>query len=140
MASPPCPEFPGSFRFEFDAVNRILLLRLKGRMTEETLREIYTVGGRYWTATMPNAAIVDCSSVTETTISSDHIRGLARRKPMPGTEGRPRIVVAPTTLQYGLARMFQLGSEHERPLIVVHTMDEALAELGIQSPHFEPLE
>jgi hypothetical protein len=29
MASQPCPEFPGSFRFEFDGVNRILLLRLK---------------------------------------------------------------------------------------------------------------
>jgi len=66
MASQPCPEFPGSFRFEFDGVNRILLLRLKGRMTEEILREIYTEGGRYWTATMPNAAIVDCSPVTET--------------------------------------------------------------------------
>jgi len=31
--------------------------------------------------------------------------------------------------------------ESKRPLLeVVRTMDEALAALGIQSPHFEPLE
>jgi hypothetical protein len=59
---------------------------------------------------------------------------------MPDTVGRLRIIVAPTTLQYGLARMFQLVGEAERPMIVVHTMDEALAELGVQSPHFEPLQ
>lgn len=137
MASQPRPEIPGDFRFDFDGVNEILLLRLEGRVTEEILREIYIVGGKYWTATMPKAAIVDCSSVTATAISSDRIRELARRKPMPDTVGRPRIIVAPTTLQYGLARMFQLVSE--RPITVVHTMDEALAELGVQSPHFEPL-
>lgn len=56
---------------------------------------------------------------------------------MPGPVGWLRIIVAPTTLQYGLARMFQLGSKHTRPLTVVQTMDEALAELGMQSPHFE---
>jgi len=140
MALQSRPDMPGGFRFDFDGVNKILLLRLEGRVTEETLRDIYITGGKYWTATMPRAAIVDCSSVTGTAISSDRIRELARREPMPDTVGRLRIIVAPTTLQYGLARMFQLVGEAERPMIVVHTMDEALAELGVQSPHFEPLQ
>jgi hypothetical protein len=140
VASPPRSDIPGSFRFDFDEVNRILLLRLEGRITEEMLREIYMVGKTHWTATMPNAAIVDCSSVTQTTISSDRIRELARTKPMQESVGRPRVIVAPTTHQYGLARMFQLVTSEERPFTVVRTMDEALAELGVRSPHFEPLQ
>lgn len=54
---------------------------------------------------------------------------------------RPRIIVAPTTIGFGLARMFQILGESTRPLLtVVRTVDEALAALGVQSPHFEPLE
>lgn len=100
---------------------------------------MYIVGERYWTATQPTAVIVDCSSVTQT-VSSEHIRGLARTKPMPESIGRLRIIVAPTTVQYGLARMFEIVSVDERPLTVVHTIDEALAILGVKSPDFEPLE
>jgi hypothetical protein len=49
-------------------------------------------------------------------------------------------IVAPTDFGFGLARKFQMEGEHTRPLLeVVHTMDEALAALGIRSPHFEPL-
>jgi hypothetical protein len=37
--------------------------------------------------------------------------------------------------------MFQITGEATRPLLkVVRTMDEALADLGVQPPHFEPLE
>jgi len=54
---------------------------------------------------------------------------------------RPRIVIAPTAVGFGLSRMFQIVGESKRPLLeVVRTMDEALAALGIQSPQFEPLE
>jgi hypothetical protein len=36
--------------------------------------------------------------------------------------------------------MFQMEGEHTRPLLeVVRAMDDVLAVLGIQSPHFEPL-
>ena len=54
---------------------------------------------------------------------------------------RPRFIVASKALVFGLARMFQIMGEHSRPLLkVVRTMDEALAALGVQSLHFEPLE
>ena len=59
---------------------------------------------------------------------------------MAETVDRPRVIVAPTAHQYGLARMFQLVTSEERRLTVVHTMDEALAELDVQFPHFEPLQ
>ena len=60
---------------------------------------------------------------------------------MPNATTRRRIMVVPATFGFGLARMFQLMGERTRPLLkVVHTLDEALAALGIQSPHFEPLD
>jgi hypothetical protein len=52
-----------------------------------------------------------------------------------------RFVVGPQTHAFGLFRMFPITGEHTRPLLtVVHTMDEALAELGVQPPQFEPLQ
>ena len=53
----------------------------------------------------------------------------------------PIVIVAPATAAFGLSRVFQFLGEPKRPqLQVVHTMEEAFAALGIQSPHFEPLE
>lgn len=67
-----------------------------------------------------------------------------QRQPMPAqasADRRPRVVVAPQKHAFGLFRMFQIAGEDTRPLLqVVHTMDEAFAALGVQSPHFEPLE
>ena len=60
---------------------------------------------------------------------------------MPNATRRPRIMVAPATVGFGLARMFQLMGERTRPLLkVVCTLDEALAALGVKSPRFERLE
>lgn len=59
----------------------------------------------------------------------------------PDAERRPRVLVIPSTAAFGLGRMFQIVGEPTRPLLsVVHTMDEALAAVGIQYPNFEPLE
>jgi hypothetical protein len=53
----------------------------------------------------------------------------------------PRIAVAPAISNFGLARMFQIVGEEKRlGLQVVHTIEEAFEILGVQSPHFEPLE
>lgn len=51
------------------------------------------------------------------------------------------MIVAPNTHVFDLARMFQILAERTRPaLSVVHTLDEAFAELDVQSPHFEALD
>ena len=86
--------------------------------------------------------IVDFSSVTEFSLSSDLIIQLARQEPcMPDGTTRPRVIVAPKAHIFGLARMFQILVENTRPAqSVVRTMDEALAELDVQSPRFEPLQ
>jgi hypothetical protein len=130
------------YRLEFDPANTILRMRIEGRLTDESLAEVYQTGLEHWAATDASAFIWDFSFVTEFAISTSFMREMANQEPaMPDTTRRPCIVVVPTTIGFGLARMFQIAGETKRPLLeVVHTMDEALAALGIQSPHFGPLE
>jgi hypothetical protein len=131
-----------AFRFEFDSANKVLVGRFEGRLTNESLPEFLRAIRDYSTTTDARAGIADYSSVTEFTVSSDFIRYLATQEPaMPDATRRPRVVVFPGTAGFGIGRMFQIVAEPNNPLLrVVRTMDEALAELGVQSPHFEPLE
>ncbi len=81
------------------------------------------------------------SSITEFTVSSEFIRHIATLEPaMPNATTRPRFLVIPKTVGYGLGRMFGLVAQQKNPLLqVVHTLDEALAALRVQSAIFEPL-
>lgn len=128
-------------QFEFDPVNKILLARFEGRLTDESLAKFYRTGLKHWAVTDARAVISDYSSA-EWAVTAGFLRELANEEPaVTDPAKRPRIVVASTTVGFGLARMFQIVGERKRPLLkVVRTLDEAFAELGIQSPHFEPLE
>jgi hypothetical protein len=129
-------------QFEFDAENRILLGRFEGRITDEVLIEIYESIRKYSIATDARAGIWDFSSVTDFAAGSDTIRSLARQEPaMPDATNRPRFIVAPAGHLFGISRMFQIAGEQKRPqLTVVRTIEEAFAALGVESPHFEPLD
>jgi hypothetical protein len=129
-------------RFEFDSTNKILLARVEGPLTDEFLAEYYDAVRKYSTETDASAGIFDFSSVTEFAVTAEFIRRLAGREPaMPYATSRPRILVAPQIYGFGLLRMFQLLGETTRPMLqVAHSMDEAFTILGVQSPHFEPLE
>jgi hypothetical protein len=131
-----------AFRFEFDPVNKILLARFEGQLTNESAAEYHDALGKNWRATDARAGIWDLSATTDFAVASDFLRNLARREPIsPGLTSHPRFIVVPVTAGYGLMRMFQIAGESSRPLLhVVHTVDEALAKLGAQSAHFEPLE
>ena len=60
---------------------------------------------------------------------------------MPEPTENPHFIVMPSTSGYGLARMYQIVGKRTQPLVrVVRTLEEALAALGVQSAHFEPLE
>ena len=129
------------FRFEFDSVNKILLVRVEGPLTDQSLADCYAAIREYSVATDARMGIFELSGVTRYDVSSEFIRQLARREPaMPDATQRLRIIVIEDTAGYGLARMFQILGEQARPkLQVVRSLDAALAVLGIQSPHFEPL-
>jgi hypothetical protein len=130
-----------AFRFEFDPVNRILLARFEGQLTNEAAEEYHDALGKNWRATDARAGIWDLSGVADFAVAADFLRNLAKRKPVtPGLTDHPRFIVVPVTAGYGLMRMFQIAGEPTRPLLhVVRTVDEALTALGAQSPRFEPL-
>src|SRR5581483_464260 len=77
-------------------------------------------------------AITDFTQVTHFDISSDQIRLVADSKsPL---EKAQRVMVAPSDVAYGTARMFQMLAGKTRPHItVVRTLDEAYETLGINT-------
>jgi len=131
-----------AFRFEFDAENKILLMRFDGRLTKESVAEFYVVIRKNALATDARAGIWDFSGTTEWAVSGEFLRQVADLEPaMPDAANRPRFIVAPTIVGLSLMRMVETAAQGTRPLLkLVHTIDEAIAALGVQSPHFEPLE
>jgi hypothetical protein len=142
MAPKPHPEIPYRLRFEFDPVNKILLLRVEGRLTNESLKECYWAVRKYSTETNASAGIWDLSSVTEFAVSPEFLCDLAYREPaMPDATRRPRFFVAPVGFGLGISRLFEIAARPMNPLLkIVLSVDEALTDLAVQSPHFEPLE
>jgi len=130
-----------AIRFEFDKVNRILLARVDGGLTDESLGDYYREIRRYSVLTDARAGVFDASAVTQFAVTSEFVRRLAQGEPaMPDAQERPRIVVAPQTHAFGLARMFQIVGERKRPLFaVVRTMGEALGVLRAEAPEFKPI-
>jgi len=124
------------FLFEFDPGNKVLLVRVEGQLTDELLAETQRAIREYSIATDARAGISDFSPVTEVALSTAFVRELAKQDPAMADARRPRILVTPTAVAFGLARMFQMLGESARTLLeVVRTLDEAL---GIHSPRFEP--
>jgi hypothetical protein len=130
-----------AFRFEFDPVNKILLARFEGPLTNQSAAEYHDALGKNWRATDARAGIWDLSGVTEFVANADFLRDLAKRKPItPGLTNYPRFIVVQETAGYGLMRMFQIAGESARPsLHVVRTVDEALKALSTQLPNFKPI-
>src|SRR5271154_7456757 len=92
-----------AFRFESDPVNRILLARFEGALTNESATEYHDALGKNWRATDARAGIWDLSGVSDFAVASDFLRNLARRKPItPGLIDHPRYIVVPETAGYGL--------------------------------------
>lgn len=87
------------------------------------------------------AGIVDISQVPEIGISAAFIRNFVEAR-APILPWKPRVVVAPQTAGYGLARMFQILREGQGdgPIHVARTMGEAWEYLGLESPEFLSVE
>ena len=130
------------YQFSFDPENKILLLRVEGRVTDESFPEGYWAVRKYSTETDARAGIWDLTSVTDFALSPEFLRDLANREPaMPDATRRPRFFVAPATVGLSVSCLYEIAAGNTSPLLkIVFSVDEALAALGIQSPHFEALE
>jgi len=130
-----------TYQFEFNAQHKILLLRSEGRLTDSLLSELYWLVKRYSIATDAAAGIWDMSAVTRFDVSPEFLRHVVDRGPaMPDPTRRPRFIVAPAALGLAISHLIEIASAQNNPLLkIVLSRDEALAALGVQSPHFEPL-
>ena len=124
------------FRIEFDQMNKILLMRVEGRLTDESLARLDKASRKYSRATRALVNIVDLSSVTEFAVSTHSIENLACQKPTGRGLRRRCFIVAPDGVGYGLSRMFQSLGAIAMPLLqIVHTVGEACAAIGILTPY-----
>jgi CheY-like chemotaxis protein len=131
-----------SFCFEFDSENRIFQTRFHGQVTNESVRHCYqvweTVASRA-DANALQAAIADFSDATSFHVTRDTIRELAALQPADPIVSRTRVIVAPNTAIFVLARMFQMLGKGTRPNVrVVRKRSQALALLGVTTARFEP--
>jgi hypothetical protein len=127
--------------FAFDPVNKVLLARLDGKVTDESLAEFYEANLKYASATDARAGITDFTSVSDFAVSRTFLRRLANLEPAIADPRRHLILVNPKSFAFGLFRTFELPEEPTRPrMAIVHTMADALAALGVESLQFQALE
>jgi hypothetical protein len=88
----------------------------------------------------PCGGIVDFSAVEDAEVSAEDVRSISYR-PAAFPPGMPRVFVAPSPHVYGMSRMYQIIREDlASDLHVVHTLEEAYALLGLESPDFKTID
>jgi len=124
------------FRVEFDQVNKVSLIRVEGRLTDQSAADLSVASQDNSNAIDARVCILDLSSVSEFAVTTGFIWRLAVQKPKLANAQRLCFIVAPQTHAYGLCRMFQIIGAATRPLLQIgHTLDEVFKAIGIQSPH-----
>ena len=122
---------------QFDPQHEIWLITLRGVVTEASALDARAAVERFIAAEGPWAGIADLSGIERAEISAEFVRSLAARRPVT-PRGKLCILVAPQDLIYGLSRMFQIRrNQIGSDLKIVHTLDEAFALLGLESPAFQ---
>jgi hypothetical protein len=128
------------FRFEFDSVNSILLISMEGAINDSVIRQLDGAVRKHASEKEPLVQIVDCSGITKFDMSSELIRHLGKRKPPAYALQIRRLIIAPTPVSFGLARMYQMAGEPQHSAVrIVRSMKEALTELGLEQVRFEPI-
>jgi hypothetical protein len=122
-----------AFVFDFDPTHQILRSTFSGRVSDEDLLNHQRVGLLLVTSLDPRFAIIDLSAADPFDVTSDGMRRLAKLPPAMPKMDRPRVVIAPSDLAFGMARIFEVEGEATRPnLHVVRSVKEAWAILGVK--------
>jgi len=126
------------YHFEFDSEHRILLTVLEGEIEGSEIDIINKAMRVQIKRMQPAAGISDLTRVTRFNVPG-HVMRAAAQEPPPFPEDVPRFIVAASDVVYGMNRIYQTVADRPK-LKVVRKLDEALAELGVQSVKFEKLE
>jgi hypothetical protein len=129
------------YNLQFDSDHRVLLITLGKVVTEVSAAAAYDAVQQFIAAQGPCSGITDLSPVEKLSVSVDFVRSFAAMDPMIPA-GMSRIAVAPRPAVYGVSRMmFQILREGKGSYLeVVHTLQEAYALLGLESPHFKAID
>ena len=124
------------YLFEFDEANNVLRVTWQGPLTDTPFIE-EVVKARKFLASRPGVrGIADYSGVTAENLSSEAIKRVAWA-PTRGEERAVVVSVVSNDMAFGLARMFSMLTEQQRPnRPVVRTMEEAYELLKITDPKF----
>jgi len=116
--------------------HRVLRTTVTTALTDESFKEIYRSVARLSATGGPYASILDLSQVVDFPVSAETIRAFAATSPaVPGE--RPRVMVAPQSALYGLARMFELHRDSMGVQVqVVQSLDEAYELLKVTPGDF----
>ena len=129
------------YAFDVDWKHLILRMRLYGQVTNREIREFYRAGFKLNFHTQPVAGIADLSAISVLRVSDATIYELAEAWPVMPNQALPRVIIAPSSNTYRVARLFELHGEATRPnLHVVRTEREAFAIIGVLRPTFVPLD
>ena len=126
-----------NYHFEYDAGHELFVVRMYGRITDDTFKASYAATPQYLERRNIRAALMDLSDVESYEVSSAAMRDVSRLPPL-FPDPTPRWVVAPQDHIFGMARMFQMLSPSGRDMLhVVRSMRDALQAIGIHTAHFE---
>ena len=125
---------------QFDPKHQVWLITLRGVVTEASALDACAAVERFIAAEGPWSGIADLSAIEKAEISGESVRSLAAKRPVaPG--GKVCILVTAQDVIYGLSRMFQiLRDQIGSNIQIVHTLEEAFALLGLESPEFRMVE
>ncbi len=126
------------YELQFDSERRILLIAFHNDLTEASYLAGFSTGVAFLKANPAEGVILDFSDIRDFGLSSSFIRMIAD---LPEVTSKPRVVVAPQKVVFGMVRMFQLLREsnaNSYPALV-ESMPEALELLGVDSPEFAPV-
>jgi hypothetical protein len=118
----------------------ILMARFQGMFVPEDIAALDAFVPRFVQSDGPVRGIFDFTDVAVVAVPMTKFVERARRpEQVPGTK---RIIVAPDTIMFGLARMFQSYQElsgNTAPQIV-RSLEDAYSALGVTGQDFEPID
>jgi hypothetical protein len=121
---------------DLDPTHRVLRITVTTTVTDEVFSDLYRSVARLASEGDPYAAILDFSQTVDSPVSSETLRYLAAIRPaIPA--GRPRVVVAPQPVIFGLSRMLALHRDSMGVEVqVVQSIDEAYESLKVSPQDF----
>lgn len=129
------------FRFEFDPANKILITWIEGELTDDLIRKVDAGIRKCLIEKVPSVHIVECSSVTKFSMSSESVRYLARRGPALQGNSYRRFFVMPSAAGFFVATMFKIaGGPHYDSMSITRSLDEVFSTLALEPTQFVPLE